>query len=224
MGVARKALARRRKMSRVSRPLRSRRGTRIGETLGFPKMFKFKHRYTEQVTLTDSGAIVNYQFSCNGMYDPNITGTGHQPMYFDQVSALYDHYTVIGSKIKYTVVPTGTTAQVPYKIITWINDDTTTTGTADSLAENKFAKVRLCQGGLNPDRIILTNNWSAKKFFSSPMANDELKGTAAANPTEQSYFQISFRSLDGVSTVSVYLFVEVEYIAIWRELKEIASS
>lgn len=200
-------------------------GTKLGLSIGFPKTLKFKHKYVEQFLLTDASTIQNYQFSCNGMYDPNITGTGHQPMYFDQLGALYDHYTVIGSKIKYRVVPSGTAIQNPYKIITWINDDTTSTGDATSFSENKFAKTRLCTGGVNPSQIILTNKWSAKKFFGgSVMANDELKGTTSANPAEQSYFQISFRTLDGTSTVSVYVLVEIEYVAIWKELKELASS
>lgn len=187
-------------------------------------MFKFKHKYVETIDLTDTGGAQNYQYSCNGMYDPNITGVGHQPMYFDQCTALYNHYTVIGSKIKWTVIPAGTTVQEPYRIITWINDDSTTTGNVNALAENKFAKVRLCTGGVNPSKITLTQKWSAKKFFGNVMANDQLKGDSSTNPAEQSYFQVTFRSMDGVSTVQIWLQVEIEYIAIWRELREIAGS
>lgn len=199
--------------------------TSLGTAIGFPKMLKFKHRYSTQNTLSDAGAVVHHAFRANGMYDPDYTATGHQPMYFDQLSALYDHYTVIGSKIKYTIVPVGTTVQVPYKIITWINDDTTTTGTVDALCENKFAKVRVCAGGVNPSKIVVTNTWSAKKFFGgSILGNDELKGTGSADPVEQSFFQISLRSLDGVSAVSVHFIVDIEYVAVWRELKEIAIS
>lgn len=208
----------------LAKKMYKRRGTQVGRTLGFPKMLKFQHKYWEQLSLTDSGGYVHHQFSCNGMYDPNTTGVGHQPMYYDQLAALYDHYTVIGSKIKWTIVPQGTSVQAPYKITTWINDDTATTGASASFQENKFAQTRICQGGVNPDRIVLTQKWSAKKFFGNVLANDELKGGTSANLIEQSHFQISFRSLDGVSTISVYAIAEITYIAIWRELKELGSS
>lgn len=200
-------------------------GTTIGKTLGFPKLMKFKHRYCQLANLTDSGAVGSVAYSCNGMFQPPAAGGGHQPMYFDQVGAIYDHYCVVGSQITWTIVPGGTAVQNPYRIITWINDDTTTIGTVDALSENTFAQVRLCAGGVNPDKIILHQNWSAKKFFGgSVLANDELKGTISANPVEQSWFQIAFRTLDGSSTVSVYVQAEITYTAIWKELKELVIS
>lgn len=205
---------------RRARTVYSKRKDYIGRTLGFPKMLKFKHKYATQVNVTDSGALAHYQFRANGLYDPDITGTGHQPSWYDNLTAIYDHYTVIGSFIKYTVVPTGTTIQAPFKIITWINDDTSTTGTADALTENKFSKTRVCPAN-NPSRIVVYNKWSAKSFFGgSILANTELKGTASTDPTEQSVYQLSLRSLDGVSTISVHVLVEITYIAVWKELKE----
>lgn len=212
----------RRKVRKYPRRKVRRTGSQVGRTLGFPKMLKFKHKYVQQVSLT--GSTSSQLFSCNSLYDPDATGAGHQPMYFDQLSALYDHYTVIGSRIIYRIVPAGTSVQHPYRVIVWINDDTTTTGSSTDIAENKFAKTRICTGGINPSQIVLTNRWSAKKFFGPPLANDELKGTPSSNPTEQSYYQINVRSLDGVNSVDLYAHVEIEYIAIWRELKELAGS
>ena len=39
--------------------------------------------------------------------DPNHTGVGHQPLYFDQLMTIYNHYIVIGAKItvKFTAYP-----------------------------------------------------------------------------------------------------------------------
>lgn len=211
-------------MARRRRRLwKSTRGTSLGRSLGFPRMLKFKHKYTENFTLTSSTTTAHYHFCANGMYDPNITGTGHQPMYFDQLSEIYNHYHVIGSQCKFTVVPVGTTAQVPYRVITWINDDTTNPGT-NALEEQKGAQTRLCQGGLNPDKLFFKQNWSAKRYFGNVMANDSLKGTTSTNPSEISVFHIALRPLDEVTSVSVYVRVEITYIAIWNELKDAVAS
>jgi len=188
-------------------------------------MLKFKHKYAEQKSLaTQSGADTQYQFSVNGMYDPNITGTGGQPMFFDQIAGIYDHYTVIGSKIKWTVINASTTAVEPYRCVFWINDDTTTSVGFDSLVATTGAQTRFAQGGLNPDRIIVEQYWSARKNFGNCLANDELKGTAAANPAEQQYFQITLRAVDSVTVIPLWVLVEIEYTAIWRERKEISLS
>lgn len=191
---------------------------------GFPKMIKATHTYVDNVTFSGvSGVSGNYLFSCNGMYDPNITGTGHQPMYFDQFTPLYDHYCVIGSKIDVKIL-SGTTSTVPYCAGIYINDDTSVLTNFTQQNEQPTAHYVFVPFAQN-NQIRLTNSWSAKKYFSqNPLANDELQGTIAANPVEQSYFDVYVSALDGSSSVSVFCEVTVTYIAIWKELKEVAQS
>jgi len=75
----------------------------INTGAGFPQKMVMTHKYCDKVQLTSTlGVITNYLFSTNGLYDPNITGTGHQPAYFDQMTPIYNNYTVIMSRIKVT--------------------------------------------------------------------------------------------------------------------------
>lgn len=200
-------------------------GTRLGVAMGFPKKLKFKHKYVDQLTITSTAGIQqNYFFSCNGMYDPDITGIGHQPLYFDQIDAIYNHYHVIGSKIRFTVIPVGTTATVPHAILVYIDDDSTATAGMPALMEQPGTITKYCAGGINPDKLYITKKWSAKKAFGNVMANDQLQGDAAANPSEQQYYHFALRAVDNISTVSVNVLVEIEYIAIWNERREINRS
>jgi len=192
---------------------------------GFPKQAIVTHKYIDNFNLASTtGAPAGYVISCNGMFDPNISGTGHQPMYFDQFSAIYDHYVVIGSKI--TIKAAGNLAtSVPVVIGLFINDDTTiTTGTVQAISEQSSAKMfKMNTGG--GQATTMTLNWSAKKYFGgSIMSNTELQGTSAANPAEQSYFTIYVQSADGTASTTTVFWVEVEYIAVWKELKDIAQS
>jgi len=62
----------------------------------FPIKLKARLRYSEAITLTTGAAgiaAVN-QFRLNGLYDPNLTGTGHQPLGYDQITPLYNKYKV----------------------------------------------------------------------------------------------------------------------------------
>lgn len=97
--------------------------------LGFPKKMIMTHRYcANQSVQSSTGVMANYVFSCNGMYDPDITGTGGQPLYFDQMTAIYNHYTVIGSKVTIKVLNASpSTGIIGCGIL--INDDTATTPT-----------------------------------------------------------------------------------------------
>lgn len=217
----------RRRMARRNRRLR--RNTKnksiVSVGLGFPKKTLVTHKYAEVFNLNTgaAGATAYYDFSCNGMYDPNITGTGHQPYYFDQYSALYDHYCVIGSKITVKFTPTNITYP-PTLVGCFINDDTTKTPNVYGLMESSQGQYRALPYGTNNNTNI-TMKWSAKKYFGrSVLANDELQGTVSTNPTEQSYFTIWIDSAAQAAVSQITIEVLIEYIAIWKELKDIATS
>lgn len=193
---------------------------------GFPGMLKMTHRYCENIILSAStGTMNSYLFSVNGMYDPNQTGTGHQPLYFDQLSAIYNHYCVIGSKITVKAIPPQTAAGAGYTVALFVNDDT---GTANSnimdIIEQRKGVFKVT-GGVGAQRLTLVNKWSAKKNYgASPLANTDLQGTSASQPNEQAFYQICLQALDASSTVVVGFMVEIEYIAIWKELKDMLAS
>lgn len=192
---------------------------------GLPKKIMCKHKYQETVSITIPIGVViqRYIFSANGMYDPNITGTGHQPLYFDQLSALYDHYCVIGSKIR-VLFPPPIDSNLNVGIL--IDDDGGFPyASSDTVAEQTQATRALVVPTLTRP-TYLSRKWSAKKFFGgSILANTELQGNTVANPAEQSYFGIFFQSQSTPTAAYTYNFiVEIEYLAIWKELKDIASS
>lgn len=195
--------------------------------LGLPRKALVTHRYVSSIILTStSGAIAKHQFSANGMFDPDITATGHQPLYFDQFTALYDHYTVIGSKITVKLC-SGTANEAAGQFAMMLNDDTSSTNITDP--EHAFEQSQ------HSNRLTLippnSNNsyaqrltWSPKKVFGgSILANDALQGTVSANPTEQSYYDLYFSSF-GSATTTCAIQVLIEYIAVWDELKEVAQS
>ncbi len=98
-----------RKGRRVNAPT-TRRGPSVGvslrETLPvFPisKLVTQQLYYENQLNLAGTaGVLARYVFSANGAYDPNITGTGHQMMGFDQMMLFYEQAVVVRSKIQVT--------------------------------------------------------------------------------------------------------------------------
>lgn len=192
---------------------------------GFPRMMKMTHRYVETVLISSAGATTTNQFACNGMFDPNLSGVGTQPLYFDNMTAIYDHYTVINSTMKVTFVPELATAQVPILCIFFVNDDTSTVSTnVDTLVQQKGAQF-VHIGGPNGSKGSLTQTWSASKYFGGDLlANNSLQGTSSANPSELSVFQIACRANDGVTTVTLRAIIEISYETWWAELKDQAAS
>jgi len=191
---------------------------------GFPKKCVFTHKYFDTFTMTTTGgATSSYNFSCNGMYDPNVTAAGHQPMYFDQAGAIWDHYTVIGSKITLKIANRSATNTNGIVSI-YLNDDTAITPTLTAIVETTSAKYANINAA-NLDQRTLVNSWSAKKMFgSNPVSNNSLQGTTTANPTEQTHYQILVYPVDLGSSNVYDCSVLIEYIAVWAELRDIGGS
>jgi len=189
---------------------------------GFPPKLNIKHRYQEIFSLTTAagGGTSTQQFRCNGMYDPNHSGTGHQPLYFDQVAAVYDHFTVLKSYLKLSL---STDQSNPQQVVVYINDDTTVTPSGmASLMEQSSAKYCTIVAG---QPRVLTIPWDAYKTFGgSVLGNDNLQGSSAADPTEQSIFTIVGQAIDITKATNVLVNAEIVYYAVWDEVRDIAGS
>lgn len=199
-------------------------GTLVGARIGFPPTIKFKHKYRAHVTTSGSG-LQSYQFRCNGMYDPDSTGVGSQPLYFDQLAAVYNHYTVISSHIKVTSIPAPNTTEDAYRIILFLNDgNAITPATSEAIAEQTSAVSTVCSS-LNPSTSVLERSWSLARAFGGRVSESRFTGNAGADPSEQTIYNIVVQAMDGgVSSVAVYHDVEIEYTAVWSELKDIPGS
>ena len=70
--------------------------------------------YADTVTL-DAGAaaVTNHVFQANSLFDPDVTGTGHQYLLRDTMAQLYESYRIIECEIKVTPVFTSATPLVP---------------------------------------------------------------------------------------------------------------
>lgn len=199
--------------------------TTVNLGVGFPKRLCLTQKYVAFPSITSTlGVLGSYRFSCNGLFDPDITSTGHQPLYFANLSAIYDHYTVIGSKITVRFVPLSDT-QGPAAAAIFVNDDTTlsVTNVGNAMEQSSGTTAVLLPVGQSVP-LVITKTWSAKKTFGgSILGNDNLQGTVAANPTEQSYYEIIYQDLNTAQTSTVKCIVELQYTAVWDELKDLAQ-
>lgn len=159
-------------------------------------------------------------FRANGMVSPRVAAGGHKPLYFDQLGLIYDHYTVLRSRIKVTVAPVANNA---FTYSLYIDDDTTTKADAVGAAEMPGSVVRLVvppSGQTYP----MSLNFDANKIFGGdPLAQDSLQAAITTNPTEASFFVFSAIDHNGVNSSVLYI-VEMEFDVVWDELKTIAAS
>lgn len=195
---------------------------------GLPQMRKVSMRYAEHgLTLNPGVASLGYTiFSCNNIYDPNYSGTGHQPISYDQWGTLYNHYQVIGSRIRVICANRDTAERIVCGITTQATYTPTPTTLQYQLEQPHTTWKTLGTASSGKSSCVLTSKWSMRRFFPDYKTHAGLTATFGNNPSEQTYWVIWAGSADGTSdpTGHTDATVIIDYIVMLSEPKNLAAS
>lgn len=135
----------------------------------FPMRWDGQLTYGVNVTLTTAGSTslgTYYRFRLNSLYDPDVTGTGHQPYQYDQLTAIYQSYIVKSCYVDLTA--TDPTADGVWVGWSWhssdsSNDDPSTLLLEDMLERPNFTCFPLNNTGAQT--VTFRNKFSMPVCF-----------------------------------------------------------
>ena len=184
----------------------------VSRPLGNSKKVLMKYvQGNRDLNPTIGGIPASHSFSCNGLYDPDITGVGHQPLGFDQLMPFFAKYTVIGAKIRVLFSNSDVDRSQIVGII--VTDENPTIGDLEQAIENGNAVyTQIGRAGTGDDLRQLHYQVNPNKFLgiSAPLSDDRVKGTSASNPSEQCYFTVFAGPNSTSDATAVRIFVEIE--------------
>lgn len=198
-------------------------------TLGKKLLQRFK--YATKISIDPgTGTPAGHVFSANGLYDPDITGAGHQPMGFDQlVGVFYQHYTVLSSLIKVTFfATTGAIAAGSGLVTVEPNSSVSLDTDIYDIIERGKATTRPYNNSSAGAKSVntITKKCDIGKFLSQDvMQEDANAGNASGNPSEQVYWHINAQGItNSTNAEPVNMLVEIWYDAILHEPKDLVGS
>lgn len=230
----RQSYARRTRFTR-NRMFRGRRNMRFRLTRGPFMSFNRNRvstvlRYSSAITLNPNAEGLStpgnvYVFSGNGCFDPDITGGGHQPMYFDNYAAVYAKYRVKFSKISVTVVnhavntatTLGTTPNYSYRLFILSDGTSGATDIPLNMGEiieegGRNIKWRFIAPSLNGKLPKLKSSQVPTRLLSVAAMEQNTSALTTSNPAMPTYFYVGVTSADGVTDPpAVSLYVTVKY-------------
>jgi len=197
-----------------------------------PAILQLKHRakllYQASPLISPTAtASTAYVFTANGLYDPDISGSGHQPMSFDQLMGMYEHYTVQYGKITVDFV-NETVGESGFVGIGLFPDASIETSPA-KLLENgmlRYAYIAKATGD-SKAHVQLTIPFNIAKINGRPesIVGDELyRGDVASNPTEQTYLHVFGFNVASAGTINIRANCLIEYDATFTEPRKLAQS
>lgn len=208
-----------RTMRRKVRKGRARRRLTVRALNAFPTTMTTRHRYVETVLVpvgASSYLASSYAFRPNSMFDPNSTGTGHQPNNRDNMALVYEQYTVLSSKISVAFPPSSQS----YLGVVRFDTQLGSTSSVEEILENP----NLTQGNrilsdVGDKTKIARCSYNAKRQScrgSNPLSDDNALTAVGSNPGYAHGFIINTMPVALANTVpAIPIRVQIDYICCW---------
>lgn len=196
-----------------------------GKVVGVPNSVRRTLIYADSIGL-DAGASQSavHVFRMNSLFDPDYTGVGHQPRYFDQLAAMFNRYRVdsIDVEINWTSPATALGA------LCTLNGANTLNGNAplDAL-ELPFTSSPLIVNTTGPltQRFkvnLAAVNGVSKKHYEE---DDRFQATIGTNPAEAMGLSVAISSPDNATVGTIaYATVRIAFHCVMFDRISVASS
>jgi len=171
-------------------------------------------KYTDRLTISlATVTATTYVYNLNGCFDPDRTGTGHQPYGYDIVATLYNRYRVRKTKWAIVFAPSsssynlgvlplnGLLAASPVDSLTFLNarENPRCKGWIQGASGQSYCK----RGGVN---LASLNGVQPVEY----LADDRFESAMTANPTEVMVLELLFYNPGG-STITINVDVTIEF-------------
>lgn len=192
-----------------------------------PASYDCVHRYVSSHTLSCDNVTgltgSEYAFRLGSLYDPDFTGTGHQPWGFDQMVGLYQQYQVYRVKIqiKVTTADRGGGTSIPF-----VAFNVRPFGSGYNLNSKYAYEVQERSGNtiINCNRSTDTDITYETDLFLADiegvnriqyMNDTAYQAYFNANPGKTPYMSIAVGSYNAVAGASVSMLVSLVYYTKW---------
>jgi len=205
----------------------------IRQPTGLPDRLYVRLTYREQLNWTTaSGALGDNVYRGNSIFDPDLTGTGGQPMALDQWAFFYSSYTVLGSKIEVSSqVNGGTAATQRHGVTPTLFSSAFGASDQERAEELPYTKAVTATAGGNNDRA--TGKSEIKTYMSTAkiygvlrpavQIGDEFGALTSANPSAGWFWHV-WNYVPGGETQSLLQTVKLTYFVVFEGRNQLAVS
>lgn len=193
---------------------------------GLGQSFRTKLRYVQNVFLQSvSGAVGKNVFSPQNCFDPDASGTGHQPMYFDQIAAIYARYKVHKATIRVSYnVQTETAASSIFAVGIIAGSGQSISSDPHTNMEDNHGISTICNGrNGSTGQKVLTLDYAPMRDLGITVNDDTL--TTQTNTGAGTYFwNVWCADLNSSGTTNLLASVEIIYDIEFTDNINIAGS
>lgn len=192
---------------------------------GFPPLMKVDLQYESLITLAPGATVASYVLRGNSLFDPDYTGTGHQPRYYDQLTPIYGRYKVLSSAITVEMINGSGTSGAIFAITPNTEIITFTSWQqASELPRSKTSQI-VPVASRYPFKLAAQATTKSICGLLPFQVNDEdWSASVGTNPVQIWYWNVNVASIDESTNVQVSFRIRLKYQAIMYDRLDVATS
>lgn len=197
----------------------------------FPNGLKCPLVYCEtiQFAVGSGTAPVSQAFRANSLFDPNHTGVGHQPRYFDTLcgasgsAAPYGRYKVNACKAEITAMNSGSSHMGVFVSFQGAGVSHPATWAEARERTNAVTKLLAPADAAGSVAKIDLYRTIASLYPNAP-SDQDLLGSDTANPTREAFVYVDVFNIYGAGTVTVHADCKLTYYSEFSEKNDVLDS
>lgn len=195
-------------------------------TIGLPDRFDCTLKYCETYTFSGSASPAAQVWALNSAFDPNLTGAGHQPSFYDTLQAVYSRYYVEAFKVEVQLSNHTSTVSV-FGTLNY-SDTNVSTSTVEALSEAHYSQpFVLANQGSGGSSLDVKLPWMAtRQLMGTPFteADDNMYAAVSASPADLAFGILKLSADDTVTTIVVLAKVSIYMRIRFKDLLPLVSS
>ena len=180
-------------------------------------------KYAGQQLISTGVVPAHYIFNLNSLYDPDRSGTGHQPYGFDTYTTLYNRYRVFAMSYRIELVSPGSTAQ---QLIVGATNHAASLTNAELASESPGFRTKWAQGGVKS--ALITGKVYLPKLAGQTSAQykagEKYAATISGSPSELMCLHVVLKDAGVAGITACNLSVVLMYHAEWFDPVELSQS
>jgi len=187
---------------------------------GFPVKLRTTLPYADFYNLTStSGIPAVQQWRLNSLFDPDLTLTGHQPMFRDTYAGVYATYLVLNTRVTFKFTLNSSTSNAVMVSIRPVFNSTATPASLNLEAERPGGH----ELAVTADNITtFTHTYSMSQVaglaFSQYYNDSFYTASQGANPTNPIVLNVLTQPLDITATVTANIWAKFEFDVLFTDL------
>lgn len=151
---------------------------------------RLKLKYNSYYTLSGGAGTPFLQVFQNSLFDPDLTGSGNQPMGFDQWKNFYNRYRVNAISIKVQGANTNSTNPILFSVFPSLTS--TAPGSTSGVFSQPYARTISVPQSSGNSKIYISNYMTTKKMYGYTNIDQEedFSSVVSASPANLWYFLV----------------------------------